>query len=158
MSRINSIGALVIGCVLMGNLVVKGDQGISSSVYLPPGKIIGSPNGEYSCYTEALSSGQNLYLQKAKEKILLHSTGRNLGVDWAPNSKWLAVTDNDAAGENYIIVYDVSRKTPAVIAKTSLGEAWAIKKWDVTARKLVVHSIGSKDDGISPHDSPLNLK
>lgn len=82
-----------------------------------------SADGKYSCYTQALSSGLNLYVQKAKEKVLLHSTGRNLGVDWAPNSKWLAVTDNDAAGENYIIVYDVSRKVPTVIAKTSLREA-----------------------------------
>jgi Tol biopolymer transport system component len=143
-------------CFLTEN--AKGDPEISTSVYLPSGKIICSPNGKYSCYTESLPSGQNLYLRKAKEKILLHSTGRNLGVTWAPNSKWLAVTDNDAAGENYIMVFDVTKEKPAMIGETPFGESWTIKDWNIDDRKLRVQSYGSKDSGISPHSTTLSLK
>ena len=138
--------------------IADGDPRISPSIYLPPGESIRSPDGNAQCFTKALPSGQNLYLQRGNDVMLLHTTGRNLGAAWAPNSKWLAVTDNDAAGENYIMVFDVTKKKPVAVGKTPFGESWTIKNWDVAHKKLVVQSYGSKDSGIAPHTEALNLK
>jgi Tol biopolymer transport system component len=138
----------------------KGDlEEISTSIYLPAGRTIASPDGKLQCFTRNLTSGQRLYLQRGKEKELLHTTGRNLGVIWASNSKWLAVTDNDAAGENYIIVFDVTGKAPVLVAKTPQvpGQAWTIQKWDIPNKKLVVRSGGDRDSRIAPYSLSLEL-
>src|SRR5712691_4447498 len=147
MSRLRTSALIVFLCCIRICAVEVRPTDVPASVYLPPKKMIYSPNGEVSCFTRNLSSGQTLYLRRGNSETPLYTTTRNLGVTWAPNSKWLAISDNYAAGENRIIVYDVSRNEPTAIAETSVGEAWMIVRWDVPNKTLLVQSFGDRHVG-----------
>jgi hypothetical protein len=117
--------------------------------YLLPNNEFFSPNKKYICYTVRKSNGElNLYIQKGKSDFFLHSTMRSLGVEWSPNSNWLAVIDNYAPSNNQILIYDITMSPPLEVYKTPVNYKedyyWMVIKWNEKNRKIIINGIADK--------------
>ena len=111
---------------------------------LVPGEVVKSPNSKLECWTESLpEGGVKLWLQRdGEDKMLLWSSMRSIGVNWSPNSRWLAVLDNYMAGESAVLIFDSDQKTIPLVYQTPFSQSeqdsWSVVSWNVANKEVAL--------------------
>ena len=111
---------------------------------LVPGEVEKSPNAKLKCWTDALpEGGVKLWLQReGEDKILLWSSMRSVGVNWSPNSRWLAVLDNYMAGESAVLIFDCDQRTNPLVYQTPFSrseqDSWSVVSWNVAKKEVAL--------------------
>lgn len=134
--------SIVLLLMVFSSMLCASDKEYSD--YLRPGDKVFSPNKRFVCWTEVVDDGGvALYLNDVTKKnrpVLLWKSIRSLGVEWSPNSKWLAVGDNYLAAERAILVFDLEQPSIPLIYQTPFStteqDMWFVRSWDGGQRKI----------------------
>lgn len=123
------------------------------SVYLREGQKAISPDGRYTCWIERITADTsssfdtvNLLIQCSSETPQkLWTTFRTLGVEWSPDSHWLAVNDHYLASESAILIFDMRQKFFPLIYQTPLSsntqDSWRLIGWNIKKKQIQIKKI-----------------
>ncbi len=142
--------------VFLGSCKSEAGEKINFADYLPPDTKVSSPDG--SMVTWCVGEGKNeddfenvIYAQrKGSLPIRLCSNIRTFGVMWCPDSRFLAVGDNFAAGERQILVFDMEQKEFPLIYAAPMSKhssnGWNVKSWQSDRRLVTLIDVVAKKE------------
>lgn len=114
------------------------------AAYIKPGLVVLSPDKKYKCWTEKQEDGGIMLKVRPNvddSKVTnVWTSYRNLGVEWSPNSRWLAVGDNFLAAERAILIFDFSQSDHPLVYQTPISDrdqdSWWLLSWKVDKLQL----------------------